>query len=94
MVFLFLSINTIFGGRCAIFRSFDFVGHPVLLSSTAIQLQCPAAQLNQLHIVEAERGSTPRRNSKRFQGKKKDVQAFEDLCAAYVTTSPHPLSFW
>eukprot|EP00729_Bicosta_minor_P013927 gene13927-10628_t len=63
-------------------RSFDFVGHPVLLSSTATQLQCPAAQLNQLHIVEAERGSTPRRNSKRFQGKKKDVQAFEDLGAS------------
>jgi hypothetical protein len=64
--------------------TFDCEQHTALLASTATQLQCPALQLNELHHIEAERGRTPKRNSKRFQGKKKNQDALNELCDAYL----------
>ena len=40
-------------------------------------------KLNTLHTIDAARGSTPRRESKRFQGKNKDLDALHALCAGY-----------
>ena len=49
----------------------------------ATQLRCPAVDLGSLHEVEASRGTAPRKSRRRTTGRRRDVEALEELVLSY-----------
>ena len=49
----------------------------------ATQLRCPAVDLGRLHEIEASRGTAPRKSRRRTTGRRRDVEALEELVLSY-----------
>ena len=54
-----------------------------LQEAVATQLRCPAVDLGRLHEIEASRGTAPRKSRRRTTGRRRDVEALEELVLSY-----------
>ena len=54
-----------------------------LQEAVASQLRCPAVELGRLHEIEASRGTAPRKSRRRTTGRRRDVEALEELVLSY-----------